>query len=346
MTNEPKTPASTSVPSLSGVILPHEDGQRLDRWCKKHWPDVPHGLLQKSARKGALRLDGTRAKPDTRVVAGQAVTLRGTSGGANKPATISTERPGGKTEEQMRRMVILVEPQLYVLNKPAGIAVQGGSGQSHHIDGMLDALQGNAPERPKLVHRLDRDTSGVLLIARDGHSATALTKAFAKKDVQKVYWAIVLGTPKKSRGKITLTMAKGAVGDDKEKMMIMSEAEGGMVAETHYRVIGTRDYLGMPHSWVELMPVTGRTHQLRVHMQAIGHPILGDVKYGGPGVIRPGLAPQMHLHARRLIMGYGVATNIDGIDVKAPLSEHFRDSLKKMGFPKDDDGVSLVEVGL
>jgi 23S rRNA pseudouridine955/2504/2580 synthase len=339
--NSEKSKAPVSF--LSGVVAPHEDGQRLDRWCKKNWPDVPHGLLQKASRKGDLRLDGARAKPETRIAAGQTITLRGASGQGQKPAGTKPRQLDPRTQEQMRRMILHTTPKLFVLDKPAGLAVQGGSGQSRHLDGMLGALQGDAPERPKLVHRLDRDTSGVLLVARDTPTATALTRAFKEKTVQKVYWALVLRVPAKSRGKITLPMAKGSFGDEKEKMMV---TEDGLPAETHYRVIAECEYLGMAHAWVELLPITGRTHQLRVHMEAIGHPILGDVKYGGGGTLRPGLPQQLHLHARRIVMEKGAAGNLPALDVKASLPTHFRESMTAMGLKHDDDGVSLLEIGL
>ena len=332
-----------------GYVEQAEDGMRLDRWAKRHWPDVPHGLLQKSARKGLLRLDGKRAGPESRIEKGQEVSLRGAV--VQKEPAEREKTPyklDAKAEKLMQDMILHQRPQLFVLNKPPGLAVQGGSGQKAHVDGMLEALQGHAPERPKLVHRLDRDTSGVLLIARDTPTAATLTKAFKEHTIQKVYWALVLGWPKKSRGKIELPLAKGTESGEKEKMLV--DEENGLPAETHYRVVARTEYLDMPYAWVELLPISGRTHQLRVHLQAIGHPIVGDVKYGGKGVVRPGLASQLHLHARRLVMiedeDLPLKSRLGDLDVFAPLPQHFKEALEAFGFPKDDDGVSLLEVGL
>ncbi len=318
-----------------------DDGARLDRFCKRIWPDVPHGLLQKSSRKGLLRVDGKRAKPETRVESGQMVQLRG----ANVQSTAERQKLAMTPEQitALRHRILLEREQLLVLNKPAGLAVQGGSGTERHLDGMLDALQGPYAERPKLVHRLDRDTSGVLLLARDAKNAAILTKAFAAREVQKVYWALVLGAPKQPRAEIDRPLIKGREGNERERMVV--DHENGLPAQTHYRVIErVEGPNGETLSWLELMPITGRTHQLRAHLLSIGHPIVGDGKYGGPRAHVEGLSPLMHLHARRLIMD-----NVPGlaaIDVKAPLPDHMRESWEALGFPKDDLGVSLIEVGL
>ncbi len=317
----------------------NDDGARLDRFCKRHWPDVPHGLVQKSARKGLLRVDGRKVQPDARVSAGQIVTLRGAT-----EQTRVARAPLRMTPQEVLKLQhrILHDREAFlVIDKPAGLAVQGGSGTEKHLDGMLDALQGPYAERPKLVHRLDRDTSGVLLLARNAKSAATLSKAFAGRDVHKVYWALVLGWPTKPRGVIDIALSKGREGNAMERMLA---DEDGLPAETHYRVIERVMGPGeQKMAWLELMPVTGRTHQLRAHLLAINHPIFGDGKYGGirPGVT--GLTQQLHLHARRLVAEFpGMAK----LDVKAPLPPHMQESWEILGWPKDDLGVSLLEVGV
>lgn len=318
-----------------------DDGARLDRVCKRHWPDVPQGLLQKSSRKGMLRLDGKRAKPETRVEAGQTIQLRGAI-----QQSVEERQKLAMTPEQvtaLRHRILLEREQLIILNKPSGLAVQGGSGTERHLDGMLEALQGPYPERPKLVHRLDRDTSGVLVLARDTKSAAVLTKAFAGREVQKVYWALVLGSPKLARAEIDKPLIKGREGNERERMIV--DFDEGQPAQTQYRVVErVLGPNGESLSWLELMPITGRTHQLRAHLLAIGHPIVGDKKYGGPRVHVDGLPATMHLHARRLLLD-GVP-GLAPIDVKAPLPDHMKESWEILGLPKDDLGVSLIEVGL
>ena len=232
-------------------------------------------------------------------------------------------------------MVIRTTPSAFVLNKPPGLATQGGSGTFEHVDGLLDALAQESDPRPRLVHRLDKDTSGVLLIARTPGSAAFFSKRFSTRSARKFYWALVTGVPDIEDGLIELPLAKQP-GSGGEKMMV-DESEHGQAARTRYRVI---DQAGNRAAWVELQPLTGRTHQLRVHMAAIGHPIVGDGKYGGPEAFLTGsISRKMHLHARRLIIDHP-----DGapIDVTAPLPFHFAASMAQLGFD-EAAGDSLPE---
>jgi 23S rRNA pseudouridine955/2504/2580 synthase len=309
---------------------------RLDRWFKRNLPQVGFATVSRWARTGQIRVDGKRAKPEDRLSAGQV--LRVPPGGEDAPtAKKAAPRARALTPEQIaeaKGMVIRETPAAIVLNKPPGLATQGGSKTTKHVDGLLDAfVEGNAP-RPRLVHRLDKDTSGVLLIARTPGSAASFSKRFASRSARKVYWALVVGKPDLAEGVIDAPLAKQP-GTGGEKMHI--DEENGAAAKTRYRVV---DSAGQRAAWVELEPLTGRTHQLRVHMAAIGHPIVGDGKYGGPDAFLTGaVSRKMHLHARRLIITEPKAGEGSGgkLDVTAELPAHFAASMEVLGF---DQGLS------
>ena len=311
-----------------------DDGVRLDRWFKRHLPQVGFATVSRWARTGQVRVDGKRADPADRLSAGQII--RVPPGGDSPDKKTQTRKP--LTEEQIalaESMVISKDRAAIVLNKPPGLATQGGSGTFQHVDGLLDAFADNGP-RPRLVHRLDKDTSGVLLIARTPGSAAFFSKRFSGRSARKIYWALVIGVPEISDGMIDLPLAKQP-GTGGEKMMVDKSGEG-QPARSRHRVI---DRAGNRASWVELQPLTGRTHQLRVHMAAIGHPIVGDGKYGGPDAFLSGsISRKMHLHARRLIIDH---PDGDLIDVRAELPEHFAASLEQLGFDEDDgDALEVV----
>ncbi|EIZ78613.1 ribosomal large subunit pseudouridine synthase C [Novosphingobium sp. Rr 2-17] len=310
------------------VVGRDDDGVRLDRWFKRHLPQVGFAIVSRWARTGQIRVDGKRAEVDTRLVAGQ--TLRVPPGGEIKPGGNAPRPRKPLTEEELEladSMVLTQDRAAIVLNKPPGLATQGGTGTHAHVDGLLDAYAASGP-RPRLVHRLDKDTSGVLLIARSAGSAAFFSKRFSGRTARKIYWALVVGVPGIHDGMIELPIAKQP-GTGGEKMHVDKEA--GQVARTRYRVI---DRAGNSAAWVELHPLTGRTHQLRVHMAAIGHPIVGDGKYGGQEAFLSGsISRKMHLHARRLIIEHP-----DGVplDVTAPLPEHFANSLTQLGFEESE----------
>jgi len=301
-----------------------DTGIRLDRWFKRHFPEVTHGLLEKALRKGDVRLNGKKAKAADRVEKGQVIAVRLQVTGLRlqesethnlKPVTYNLQPEDAR---MMQEAVLYQNAEVIVINKPPGLAVQGGSKITKSVDSLLDALRFDAGVRPKLVHRLDRDTSGVLVLARSAASAAKLMKIFAGRTAEKTYWALVKGAPQIQDGKIDLPLAKQEEGDH-EKVAI--DEEGGKRAVTHYRVI---ERLSRALAFVELMPITGRTHQLRVHMAAIGHPIIGDGKYGAREAMMDGLSGKLHLHARRIV--------IPGmLDVTAPLPKHMRESWERLG---------------
>jgi 23S rRNA pseudouridine955/2504/2580 synthase len=305
-----------------------DDGIRLDRWFKRHLSDVSFNLVSRWSRTGQLRVDGKRAAPGDRLEAGQTLRV--------PPAEVApADRPGARakrviqplTEDEqalVRDMVLARGRDWFMLNKPPGLATQGGTKTVQHLDRLLDGLADDGGQRPKLVHRLDKDTSGVLLVARSAKAAAHFTRSFAGRTARKVYWALIVGVPSQEEGLIDAALAKQP-GTGGEKMCV--DEENGLPAKTRYRLI---DRAGNRTAWVELQPLTGRTHQLRAHMAAIGHPIVGDAKYGGAeAFLTGGISRKLHLHARRL--------KIDGLDGKpidqtADLPPHFADSLANLGF--------------
>lgn len=307
------------------TVAADDDGIRVDRWCKRHLPDTSFTTVAKWARTGQLRLDGARVGPGDRVAAGQLLRLP-----PPEPVRVDAkprrERPPLSEDEAAfaREMVIHKDQAALVLNKPPGLATQGGTKTTAHVDGLLDALQFEAEGRPKLVHRLDKDTSGALLVARSARAAAFFARAFSGRTAKKVYWALVVGVPSIDDGTVDLPIGKQP-GTGGEKMHV--DEENGQPARSRYRVI---ERAGNRACWVELQPFTGRTHQLRVHMAAIGHPIVGDGKYGGPAAfLTGGISRKMHLHARRIRVDHP-----DGgaIDVTAELPTHFAESLANLGF--------------
>jgi 23S rRNA pseudouridine955/2504/2580 synthase len=317
------------------TIDAEDDGIRIDRWFKRHYPAVTHGLLEKLLRKGEIRLDGGRVKSADRVGTGQALKL--------PPQVIHakseiSEKPKPEAQKPMGSLadrILYMDKHVIVLDKPAGLATQGGSGLTKHVDGMLDSLAFEKNTRPKLVHRLDRDTSGVLLVARTAQAASGLAQALAQRDASKVYWALTRGVPKQARGVIKAALAKegghGPHGRDERMTTVDEEEEGAKFALTEYAVVATA---GTEFAWVAARPITGRTHQIRVHLASLGTPIVGDFKYGGADSRGRGeIADKLHLHARQI----DIARPDGGrLNVVAPLPPHMEKSWQTLGFNPDD----------
>lgn len=310
------------------IIDPDEAGMRLDRWFKLHFPGLAFGQLQKLLRSGQIRLDGGRAKSDTRIASGQTVRLppQLASSGMARPLTQNTIRDRGDLDV-LRAMLLHEDKKVLVFNKPAGLAVQGGSGVNRHIDSMLESMRSQKGEKPRLVHRIDRDTSGILVVARTRGAAAALTQSFRHRDTDKTYWAICKGVPRKREGEISTWLVKERTPEG-DKMRVAKHGEPDADhAVSKYRVI---DQAGQNLSWLELKPVTGRTHQLRIHTSHLGNPIIGDPKYFDienwefPG----GIQKKLHLHARRIQIPHP-----DGgiLDVRAPLPPHMIQTFNLLG---------------
>jgi 23S rRNA pseudouridine955/2504/2580 synthase len=309
------------------TIKDNEADLRLDRWFRRHFPSLQHGRLEKLLRTGQIRVDGKRAKANARLVPGQTIRI---PPGIEKGQSERLERPPVRDADArfVQSLVIHRDDEVLAINKPPGLAVQGGTGTMRHLDGMLDALRFDAEERPRLVHRLDRDTSGVMLLARNARAAAQLSEAFRGKSARKIYWALVAGVPRPAQGKIDLALAKegGPAGE-----RVAADDEGKR-AITLYSVL---DRLGDKAAWLALLPLTGRTHQLRVHCaEALGTPIVGDHKYGGDRADLPGqeIGRQMHLHARTLVLPHPAGGTLA---ITAPLPEHMRATWQFFGFEPD-----------
>jgi len=314
----------------TGAVQAHrvtadEADLRLDRWFHRRFPWLTHGRLEKLLRTGQVRIDGRRAKASFRLGAGQTIRIPPLPDEAAPPSAPRAAAPVSPAEaDWVRSLVLYRDEDVIAVNKPAGLAVQGGTGTRRHLDAMLDALRFGAAERPRLVHRLDRDTSGVLLLGRSARATAFLAREFQRRETDKLYWAVVIGVPRPERGTISLPLAKSG-GHGRQRMA--GDAEEGVSAVTEYAVL---DRAGDRAAWLALRPLTGRTHQLRVHCAHLGTPILGDGKYGGRAAFLPGLeVRRLHLHARAIAFarpGGGRLT------VTAPLPDFMKETWQFLGF--------------
>ncbi len=310
---------------ISQTIVEEDHDIRLDRWFKRHYPALQHALLEKYLRKGSVRLDGKKAKSSDRIMIGQTLTY------PEMGSDLEFVKTKPDTSEQdakfVQKLVIYKDANIIVINKPFGLPVQGGTKIKKSLDDMLGGLQFDSKERPKLVHRLDRDTSGVLVLARNTKTAAILSKMFAGKDIEKTYLALVHGCPEQARGTIDARLVKAVLGDSSYERIAVND-DDGKYARTEYLVL---ESLGRKFSLMQLNPLTGRTHQLRVHMQSIYCPIVGDEKYGGVEARAKeiGIAEGLHLHARRVVIpAFGSSKKVD---VSAPLPPHMKETFKALG---------------
>ena len=318
---------------MTGVRLEEvaadEAGLRLDRWVARRRPDLPQGRLQKLLRRGQVRVDGRRARAGDRLEAGAVVRLPPLG---PPPESRPVALPEGVAEE-VRGWVLHLDEAVIALDKPAGLAVQGGRGTGRHLDGMLEALRFDAPERPRLVHRLDKDTSGVLLLARSAAGAARLTAAFRAREAEKLYWAVTAGAPEPPAGRIARPLAKrGRPGGER-----VTVDAAGKRAVTDYETLARA---GKRAARLALRPQTGRTHQLRAHMASIGCPILGDGKYGGRGAFLDGigLEPRLHLHARAIALDHPRGRG--RLEVEAPPPPLLRTAFRLLGLEVQGDASS------
>lgn len=336
---------------MSGVqlieVASGEGDQRLDRWFRRRFPHISQGRIEKMCRKGEVRLDGGRVKASQRVEEGQQVRV------PPLPDEAAPKVVGSSVSDADAKLiqsaVIYRDDYILALNKPPGLPTQGGSKQTRHVDGLAEALRFDLGEKPRLVHRLDKDTSGVLLMARTRAVASALTQAFRARDTRKIYWAAVAGTPSPNIGTIQFGLVKApghGKGGENEKMRVVhprdvDATDGAKHATTDYATLAT---LGTRASWLAMVPVTGRTHQLRAHIAALGNPIVGDGKYGGSGQENLGdgwgaqlggeVSRKLHLHARSLSFDHPVTGNRQTIIAKLP--EHMARSWEMFGWHEGD----------
>jgi 23S rRNA pseudouridine955/2504/2580 synthase len=322
-------PAKSIEPPATGVqnvtVTSDEAGMRVDRFLEARFPGLAFSHIQRVIRKGELRVNGRRVAPKDRLEAGQAVRIPPLRLEAPKPRE---EEGDAKTRAFLRSITLHEDADVLVLNKPMGLAVQGGSGTVRHVDGMLEALRDKKGQRPRLVHRLDKDTAGCLLVAKTRFAASALAKNFRSREARKIYWALVAGVPKPRQGRISTFLAKEELESDSRMRIARHGEEGASHAVTYYAVVETA---ARQLAWLSLKPVTGRTHQLRAHCDHIGHPIVGDPKYFAkenwelPG----GLQNRLHLLARRIVVPHPRGGTVD---VTAPLPPHMVQSWNLLGF--------------
>jgi 23S rRNA pseudouridine955/2504/2580 synthase len=310
------------------AVTADEGNMRVDRFLEARFPGLSFSHIQRIIRKGELRVNGKRVDGKDRLQAGQAVRIPPLRLDAPKPPS-ATSAADDKTREFLRSITLHEDADVMVLNKPMGLAVQGGSGMTRHLDGMLEVLRdpGRDGQRPRLVHRLDRDTAGCLLVAKTRFAAAALAKTFRSRSARKTYWALVAGVPRPRQGRISTFLAKEEREDESFMRIAEHGDEGASHAVTFYAVVDTA---GSKLAWLSLKPVTGRTHQLRAHMAHIGHPIVGDAKYFDiqnwelPG----GLQNRLHLLARRIAVPHPRGGTID---ITAPLPPHMQQSWNLLG---------------
>lgn len=323
-----EAPAAPQLPTnvQTVIVTADENGMRVDRFFESRFPGLSFSHIQRIIRKGEVRVNGKRAQPKGRLEEGQSIRI--------PPLRLDAPRPGADSPAEhkdrafIKSITLFEDDDVMVLNKPMGLAVQGGSGTVRHIDGMLGAIRSRDGQRPRLVHRLDKDTAGCLLVAKNRFSAAALAKNFRSRSARKIYWALVPGVPKPKQGRISTYLAKEEREDDSIMVVAEHGDEGASHAITYYAVVETA---AQKLAWLSLKPVTGRTHQLRVQMAHIGHPLVGDPKYFNienwelPG----GLQNKLHLLARRICIPHprgGV------IDITAPLPPHMEQSWNLLGF--------------
>jgi 23S rRNA pseudouridine955/2504/2580 synthase len=319
-------PAAMPTTVQNVAVTADEAGMRLDRFFEARFPGLSFSHIQRVIRKGEVRVNGKRTQPKDRLEAGQTVRIPPLRLDQPKPRAPGSEADE-KTRAFLKSITLYEDADVLVLNKPMGLAVQGGSGTTRHLDGMLEVLRDAHGQRPRLVHRLDKDTAGCLLVAKTRFAASALAKTFRSRSARKVYWALVAGVPKVPQGRISTFLAKEERDDESFMRIAQHGDKGASHAVTYYAVVDTS---GPLLSWISLKPVTGRTHQLRAHMDHIGHPIVGDPKYFArenwelPG----GMQNKLHLLARRIAVPHprgGV------IDVTAPLPPHMQQSWNLLG---------------
>lgn len=326
---------------MSGVqhieIKAQDVGMRLDRWFANKYPGLGFGRLQKLLRKGDVRVNGKRAKTNDRLAQDDIVRVPPLDNEQQAPAPRPERELTSEDRDFVRSLVMHEDKALFVLNKPSGLAVQGGTGTHRHLDGLLPGLVSRSGERPKLVHRLDRDTAGICVIAKTDQAARALTHAFRARDAKKTYWALTVGVPPMSEGEILAALAKrGTAGNEKMEVVDRHDTDAKR-ALTMFEIV---DRAAMKAAWVALRPITGRTHQLRIHLAHMGMPIQGDSKYAD-GACLEGVDKTMHLYARSLDIAHPMGGRLNAV---APMPDHMAKSWRFFGFLEHEGDNAFAEM--
>ncbi len=312
---------------MSGVqtktVITDEDGMRLDRWFKVHFPQVRHGELEKYLRKGQVRVSGGRVKSNRRLEVGEEIRIPP----LGDPAQVKRMPASPEDARDLKKLILFEDDAIIALNKPFGLAVQGGTKTSRHLDGMLAAL-GTDDERPRLVHRLDKDTGGLMIVAKTRKAAQKLGDAFKRHEIDKTYWGLSAGIPHPREGTIDMAIAKKMIRikSGGEERVVPADGEGAKKAVSDYQILEEAG----PVAFLAMRPVTGRTHQLRVHAAAIGCPIVGDGKYGGESAHIEGVSPKLHLFCRSMTFAHPQTGR--KMTLSAPLTGHMADTWKFFSF--------------
>ncbi|QDH15493.1 RluA family pseudouridine synthase [Oecophyllibacter saccharovorans] len=305
------------------VVTEDEADLRIDRWFRRHYPNLTQGALQKLCRTGQVRVDGGRVQTNDRLIPGQSIRVPPLPDQSRPPPP---PPPDPLMVKKIQSMILYQDDDLIVLNKPSGLATQGGPGITEHVDMMLEGLRPPGGDKPRLVHRIDRDTSGLLLVARTPGVAAKLAAGFRGRDIGKTYWAIVVGRPQPAEGIIDQPLAKVGAGGASMMVAAQRNDEDAVSAKSSYETV---DSAARKFSWLSLSPLTGRTHQLRVHCESLGTPILGDPRYGGKAAHPDGFTDRLHLHARELDLPHPSGGRLK---VTAPLPAHMQETFRQLGF--------------
>ena len=327
---------------MSGVqtiTVAADDGElRLDRWFRRHFPGLAHGRLEKLLRTGQVRVDGHRAKSGDRIAPGQLIRVPPLGELAPLPRSSAPPEPRPRDIAMLERAVLHIDDDVIVIDKPPGLAVQGGTDTEHHLDAMLDALRFGAKERPRLVHRLDRDTSGVLVLARSApRRRRARCRLSGQGDAQDLLGGG--GGAAQAARAAASTRSSPSCPDPAASASRPTKRK----ASAPSPIIAPSSHAGDKLAWLVLQPITGRTHQLRAHCVTLGTPILGDGKYGGAAAHPAGVphARELHLHARALSLPHPAGGRLE---VVAPLPPHMRETWAFFGFDEGEEPDPFADI--
>ncbi len=300
------------------TITEQDNDIRLDRFFKRHFPDVPFGMVAKAVRRKAIRLNGARCDVSTRLCTGDVISFPSFNVDEN-PTEV--KKDFSKQAREFEKYIIYKDSYILVINKPAGLAVQGGTGINVSVDDLATHWNFEYEDKPKLVHRIDKETSGILILARKVDVAAELSELFKRRQIDKFYTAITKGVIDPRTGTLVSYLAKKQVDDDYEKVVSTTD---GKKAITNYEVI---DYAASSYALLSLNILTGRTHQIRQQLAEKNCPILGDSKYGNRESTPNFIKPKLYLHAT--LLKFELRGKL--YELKADFPDYFKDALLNLG---------------